>query len=145
MLHVAINVGVVELDARQDRRARAVVEKLWSLVEISGVVLVSLDNDEWSGTVAEVAIVVERHAANEKRWIRAGGDQHVSHQCRGGCLPVRADDDHAVLSSEQQRSERRWKAHLRNATLSHRGCLRILTANDVADDHEVGPRPIEIL
>ena len=58
---------------------------------------------------------------------------------------MRPGDHDAVLPAEHERAEGRGEAHLAEAALSHGGCLRILAANDVADDHEIRPRPIEIL
>ena len=64
--HVAVDIGVVELDARQYRRLRAVMQKLRALVEVGCVILVAFDHHVRTTAVAEIAVVVQRHAADEK-------------------------------------------------------------------------------
>ena len=71
MRHVLIDVGVVELHARQHRGSGAVVEELWPLVEVRGVVLVAFDDHVLAAAVAVVSVVIEGHAADEERRRRA--------------------------------------------------------------------------
>ena len=87
---------MVELDAREHRRARAVVQELGSLVEVGGVVLVAFDDDVRALPEPEVRLGVERHAADEEGRIGARDDEHVRHQRRRRRLAVRAGDDDAV-------------------------------------------------
>ena len=62
VLEVAEDVGVIELDRRHDRRARAVVEELGALVEEGGVVLVALDDEVRARAGAIRLVEVERRA-----------------------------------------------------------------------------------
>ena len=142
--HVAVDVGVIELDARENRRPGAVVQELGALVEVRGVVLVALDHDERAGAVAEVGVGVHRHAADEERRVGARRHEHVRHESGRRRLAVRADDHDAVLVREHERAERRREAHLRGAALAHGRRLGIHAPNDVPDDDEVGPRLVEV-
>ena len=83
------DVDVIELDRREDRGVRAVVEELRALVEERGVVLVALDDEVLA--LAELLALAERdrHAADEQRRIAAGLLEDVrdaatwSWSCRG--------------------------------------------------------------
>ena len=60
------DLRVVELDARQDRRARPVVRELGSLVEERGVVLVALDHERVALAEPPALAERDRHAADEQ-------------------------------------------------------------------------------
>jgi hypothetical protein len=58
VIEVAVDVGVVELDGRDDERARTVVQKLRGLVEEGRVVLVAFDDEVLSLPFAEAAVEI---------------------------------------------------------------------------------------
>ena len=143
--HVVIDVGMVELEAREERRPGPVVEELGALVEVGGVVLVALDHHVRPGAEAEVPAVVEGHPADQERRVEPCGRQHVPHERRRGRLAVRPGDDDAVPARCHQGAEGGGKAHLRDAALQHGGRLGVHPPDDVSDDHQVGPCPVEVL
>ena len=61
---VVENIGVVEFQVVQDRRARAVVDKLAALVKKRGVVFVGLDHEGVARAQPSRHAKVQRHAAN---------------------------------------------------------------------------------
>src|SRR3982750_2525339 len=61
-LFVPEDVGVIELDRRQQHDVRPVVQELRSLVEEGGVVFVALDDELGAGAEAPRPPEVERHA-----------------------------------------------------------------------------------
>ena len=144
MLHVAIDVRVVELHAGEHRGAGPVVHEFRALVEVRGVVFIALHDDERPVPIPEVPVVVHGHAANEKAWVGARVDEHMGHE--GGCgrLAVRARDHHAVLVGEHQRPEGGGKAHLGNTALPNGGGFHVHAPDDVADDHEVRFRRVDV-
>ena len=64
------NVGVIELEVVQDRRARPVVHEFRALVEKSGVVLVRFDHEEARIGQPRRHAEIHRHAADQKARIQ---------------------------------------------------------------------------
>ena len=67
---VGVDVGVVELNVREDERGGKVVQKLGALVEERGVVLVTFKDEVVRGAELEARAKVFRDAANEERGLK---------------------------------------------------------------------------
>jgi hypothetical protein len=100
---VVKDVGVVELQIVQHRRARAVMHELAALVEKGGVVFVGLNDKQRAGVERPFACdgalrgaqagrhpEVQRHAANQKARLQSGTFQNPGQHRRGGGLAVGA-------------------------------------------------------
>src|SRR5262249_57139560 len=96
------DVDVVELDRRQDRRARPVVEELRALVEEGAVVLVALDDEVRALAEAVALAQVLRHAADEEAGIAPGVEEHEGEERGGRGLAVGAGDDDRVALGEEE-------------------------------------------
>src|SRR5688572_22916730 len=70
MQHVAVDFAVVELEAREQRVARAIMHEFRTLVEIRRVVLVALDDDMLARAEPEIARVIERDTSDNERGSR---------------------------------------------------------------------------
>jgi hypothetical protein len=98
---VVEDVGVVELEVVEDRRARPVVDELAALVEEGGVVLVGLDHERRARCAeARRDAEVERHAADEKAGLELGLLEDPGEHRRRPGLAVRAGDGEDVAAGE---------------------------------------------
>ena len=85
---VPVDVGVVELDAREHRGSRPVVEELRALVEEGGVVLVALDDDPTAVSQPVVALeVLQRDPADHEGGVAPGGVQESGEEGSVVVLP----------------------------------------------------------
>ncbi len=135
---------MVELDAGQDRGARAVVEELRPLVEVRRVVLVALDHEVRPVAEPEVRVVVPGDAPDQERRIPAGGGEHVSQERRRRGLAVSPRHHDRVALPQEERPERRREAHLGEAARAHLRRLGVHPADHVPDDDEVGLDEVEV-
>ncbi|EKD96756.1 MAG: hypothetical protein ACD_23C01287G0002 [uncultured bacterium] len=98
---VVKDVGMVEFQIVQHRRARAVVHELAALIEKGGVVFVGFNDKQRAGVERPVACdgtprgaqagrhpEVQRHAANQKARLQSGTFQNPGQHRRGGGLAV---------------------------------------------------------
>src|SRR6185437_488473 len=108
---IGVDVGVVELDMREDCRVRKIMQELWPLVEEGGVILVAL-KDEWPCAVLHVEAGAEifGDAADEERRLPAGsgGAVHAGGRLEdprkhagGGGFAVRSADDEALAALQK--------------------------------------------
>ena len=63
---VSVNVGVIELDVREDQRIRKVMLKLRSLIEEGSIVFVAFDDECARGAKLEAGVEVFRNPADQK-------------------------------------------------------------------------------
>src|SRR5581483_3864198 len=82
MLEVAIDIRVVELDARENHLLSFVVEELRPFVEEGGVVFVAFEHDPIAAPLLKSAGEIPRHAADEKARLASGAGEHPRHQRR---------------------------------------------------------------
>lgn len=97
---VVEDVGVVELEVVEDRRARAVVHELAALVEEGGVVLVGLDHEGRSVAEPGRDAEIERHPADQEARRLARALEHPGQHRGGGGLAVRAGHRHHVAAQQ---------------------------------------------
>ncbi|EAU67322.1 hypothetical protein STIAU_7050 [Stigmatella aurantiaca DW4/3-1] len=138
------DVRVVKLHAGQDGGARLVVQELGTLVPVGRVVLIPLHDEVRPLAHAVVARVVLGDTAHQEGRILSRVHQHVGHQRGGGRLAVGPGHHHRVGLLEEEGTERRGEAHLRQAAGPHLGGLGVHPADDVADDGEVGLGRIQV-
>src|SRR5262249_9669757 len=119
MLEIAVNVRVVELDARENRLLGFVVEKLRPLVEKRRVVLVAFEHDPVAAPLLKSAGEIPRHAADEKARLPSRLREHPSHERRSRRLAVRAGDDQRALRADEKLSQRLRKRDVRRADAQH--------------------------
>jgi hypothetical protein len=144
-VEVGVDVGVVELDVVHEERVRVVVEELRALVEERRVVLVAFDHEIGAGSELEVLIEVQRDAADDHARIAAGRLEEPRHQRGRRRLAVRAGDDDRVLPADEEVVDRLGHGGVRQVELQGRGRLGVRARRDVADDHEVGPKRLQVL
>src|SRR3989338_671914 len=92
MLQIAVNVGMVEFQARQDYLLGLVVQKLRPFIEEGAVILISFQDRPIPRSLVESAIQVEWNTADKKTWIPARPLQDPSHKSACGSFPVCARD-----------------------------------------------------
>ena len=63
---IGVDIGVIELNVREDQRVRKVVQKLRALVEEGGVVFVAFNDEGARGTQLKAGAEVLRNAADEE-------------------------------------------------------------------------------
>ncbi len=139
-LLVAEDVDVIELDRREDRRARPVVQELRPLVEEGGVVLVALDDE--LGALRRAATTAGSSAARR----RSRNDGIAPASC-STCASERRRRRLAVRARRRRPSACRSRnsspssdgndssGMLRSWRRQH---LDVVLAADVADDDDVG-------
>src|SRR5205823_14896752 len=66
VIEIAIDIGVVELDRREESRRGTVVEELRLLVEVRRIVLVTLNHEPAPRPDGEAPAETARHAADEQ-------------------------------------------------------------------------------
>ena len=142
---VVEDVGVVELEVVEDRRARPVVDELAALVEERGVVFVGLD-DERRAALAEVCrdAEVERHAADQEAGRAAGLLEDPGEHRRRPGLAVRSRDREDVAAGEDLLGEPLRPARVGDVGVEDRFDQRVAARERVADDIEIG-RELELL
>ena len=84
------DVGVVEFEIVEDRRARPVVDELRALVEERRVVLVGLDHEERTVAVPRGNTEVDGNAADQEARLEASAIEDVRKHRRSRRLAVRA-------------------------------------------------------
>ena len=67
MGEVSIDVGMVELDAGQNDRLRAVVKKFWALIKKGRVVFITLDDEEVATSRSSARITCRDGGAGVER------------------------------------------------------------------------------
>ena len=137
VVEVPVDVGVVELDARDERGARSVVEELRPLVEEGGVVLVALDGEGVARAGARRALEVGHAPADQEAGVLSGGFEEPGDEGRRRRLAVRAGDDDAPLLRKDQRAEELGERAVEQLGGEERYGLLVVGADDVADDDEV--------
>jgi len=98
---VAIDVGVVELDCREQEHGRVVVEELGLLVEVGRIVLVALDHEPRPAADARAGGEVAGGAADQPAGVAAAALEHEGeHRARCG-LAVRSRDHERAAALEE--------------------------------------------
>ena len=136
-LLVAIDVGVIELDVVDDRRVRQVVPHLRTLVEVRGVVLVSLNDEIMRARKSIGRPEVLSDSADQEARIEPRRLEHPRQERCGRRLPVRARHRHRVMTPDElffYGSGGRGVAKLLD---QHRFQLRVPPRDRVADDDDV--------
>ena len=123
MVEVAIDVGVVELDRRQENRGGTVVQELRLLVEVRRIVLVTLDHEPAPRPDGEAPAEIARHAADEEARVATRSREDPGEHGRGGRLPVGAGDDQRTPAGEEHLLQRR--GHRRHAEATNSCGLRL--------------------
>ena len=141
---IGVDVGVIELDAGQDRVVGPVVHELGALVVVGGVVLVALDDERGPAALREALAEVERDAAHEQAGVAAGRLEQPRGERGGGRLAVGAADDHGGTLRQQPLAERLGEGRVGQVRRAHRHGLGVVAADDVADDDKIGA-PIQVL
>jgi hypothetical protein len=135
-----VEIGVVVLDAGEDRRLRPVVKELRAAIEVGGVVLVPLDDEALTGADGETALEIPGHSADEKAGpliavvVDPGG-----HRGRRR-LAVGAGDDERLPVGEEEAGQRLRHRQDLEPALASRGRLGIVATDGVADDDEIRRR-----
>ncbi len=135
---VVEDVGVVELEVVEDRRARSVVDELAALVEEGGVVLVGFDHERRAG-IAEARrdAEVERHAADQKAGLEPRLVEDPGQHRRRSGLAVRAGDGEDVAAGEDLLGEPLRPARVGGVGVEDRFDQRVAAHDRVADDEEI--------
>jgi len=142
-LLVLEDVGVIELDRRDERRARLVVQELGALVEEGRVVLVALDDHLGALPEPPRLAEVQRHAPDQERRVAARVVEDVRQDRRRRRLAMGSRDDDRVLPLEEEAPEQRREGLERDVALVGGEDLDVVLAADVADDDDVGG-PVEV-
>ena len=140
------NVGVVEFEVVQYRRAGAVVHKLAALVEERGVVLVCFDHKVAGRAQARGHAEVQRHPADQKTRLQAGAFQNPCEHGGGGGFAMGASHCQNVPSLQHVFSQPLRPAHVGCAAVQNRFHQREFrrtvcqmgARNHVADHKHVG-------
>ena len=93
---VVKNIGMVEFEVVQHRRARAVVNELAALVEKRRVVFVGLNHEGVARAQPRRHAKVQRHAADQKAGLQASAFQYPGQHGGGGGFAVRAGNGQHV-------------------------------------------------
>ncbi len=136
---VPVDVGVVELDAREHRGSRSVVQELRSLVEEGGVVLVALDDDRTPVSQPVVALEVLQNAADHEGGLAPGGLQDPGEEGRGGGLAVGARHHQALPVAHHKAVDGLGHGAERQAQALEFDRLRVQAGDGVSHHHEIRP------
>ena len=145
---IGIDVGVVELNVRENERCGKVMEEFRAFVEEGCIVLVALEDEVAGGAELKACAEVLRDAADEERrlkqWILARGHlvdprEHAG----GGGLAVRSGDDKRFATGKEFFAQQCGHGCERNTLVEDALNFGIAARERVADDDEVGNR-IEI-
>ncbi|MNV52305.1 hypothetical protein D3C71_1443890 [compost metagenome] len=133
------DVGVVVFQVVQDGGARAVMDKLRTLVEEGRVVFVRLDHEGTArGVVAGRHVQVRRHAADQEVGRQARGFQYPGQHRAGGGLAMRARHCQHVRARQDVVAQPLRAGHVARAGFQNGFHQRVAAADHVADHVQVG-------
>ena len=121
------------------------MQKFRSLVEECGVVLVAFDDELGAVSQLEILIEIEGNAADDHARIASRGLEHPGHERSGGRFPVRAGDDNRVFPFDEELVNRLGHRCVRQVHLQRRFSFRIRARSGIADDHQIGPKRLQML
>ena len=137
LVHVLVDVGVVELDVVDDEQFRQVVDELAALVEERGVVLVALDHVIRRIVELRALAEVVGQAADHVAGGEAGGLEQPRHQRGRRRLSVCAGDDDVVASAQEEKLQHLRQRKVRQLAVEDFLDLRVAAPDSVADHDEV--------
>ena len=135
---VGKDIGVVELEIVENRRARVVVDELGALVEEGGVVLVGLDHEESRCREPRRYAEVLGYAADEKSRLETAVLQQPGEHGGGGGLAVRAGHGQHPLVPQHVLVQPLRAGDIGQVAIEDRLHQRVAARDDVADDEQIG-------
>ena len=144
-VQVGVDVRVIEFDVVDDQSVGPVVQKFRTLVEECRVVLVAFYDELGALSQLEILVEIEGNAANDHARIASRGLEHPGHERSGGRFPVRAGDDNRVFPFDEELVNRLGHRCVRQVHLQRRFSFRIRARSGIADDHQIGPKRLQML
>ena len=132
------DVGVVELEVVQQRRAWPVVNELAALVEERGVVFVGFDDEGLALAQARRHAEVQRHAADQKARLQPAALEDPREHRGRRRLAMRAGHGEHMAVLQHVLGEPLRAARVRDASIEDRLDQRVAAGDDVADDEQIG-------
>src|SRR5207302_4758481 len=124
----------------KNQRIRKVVQKLRTLIEECGVILVAFQNKVLAIAEPKTAAEIFRDAADQKRRLKTSGFEDPSQHRSRGRLAMRSSHDKNLFADQElivqnlrQRAE--W-----NPLIEHALQFDIAARKRVAHDHQIGTR-----
>ena len=125
------NIGMVEFEIIQNRRARTVVHKLTALVEKRGVVLIRLNHEKRIVGQTCRDAKVTRHAADQKARVQTGVFEQPREHRAGGGFAMRARDGEHPFVAQNVFAQPLRAGNVGQALIQNRFHQRIAARNDV--------------
>ncbi len=136
--HVRKDVGVVEFEVVEDRRARPVVDEFRALVEERRVVLVGLDHEERAVRQSCGNREVDGHATDQESRFQSRVLKDPREHRRRRRLAVRAGNRQHPLVVQDVLVQPLRPGNVGQAGVQDRFDQRIAARDDIADDEYVG-------
>src|SRR5687768_16581430 len=80
---------MIELDVIHDGKLRQIVHELWALIEIRGVVFITLDDEVFAVGDSKTGAKILHYAPDQESWIELALIHHPGSDTRSCCLSVR--------------------------------------------------------
>src|SRR5918996_1057933 len=138
MIEIAINVGMIKLNARQYHIMGPVMEELRSFIEKSAVILVPFNDHIISFSRLPAAGKIHRYPADKKSRLQSRALKHPSGQRSRGSFAMSACDHQGLPRSNQEFSQSLRKRDIRNSLIQHGLCFRIAARYRVPDNDQSG-------
>src|SRR5262245_45922968 len=116
---------MIKFDRIQQHGLRTIVQKLWTFIKESSVVLVAFDRKKLAGAELIAAAKIFTESADEEPWLSSRFFQHPSQHRRRGGFAVCPRHHEGAFSCQKKFPERLRERHVRNSRLQQGGCFRI--------------------
>jgi hypothetical protein len=99
--HATKKVGMIEFHIIQNKHLRQIMQKLWPLVEKSGIVFIAFEHEMPAFAQPEALSEIFRNAADEKARIQARAVQCPGEQAAGRGFAMCAGHDAGIFAANE--------------------------------------------
>src|SRR5260370_25755291 len=139
-VEIFIDIRVVEFDRSKNQGIRKVVQKLWTLIEECGVILVAFENKVLAFAQPKTPAEIFRDTTDEERRPKASGLEDPSQHRSRSRLAMRSGYDENLFADQELIVQNLRQRAERNALVKHALQFDIAARKRVPHDHEIGTR-----